>query len=75
MPGKKKMTKEDADKMIAQLEDEIEKLNERIKQKKARITELKEASHKLNQERILDLVLSSGKDYSELVEILSVKEK
>lgn len=67
---RKAMTKEEADERIAQLEAEVTKLNDRIKNKKVEIARLKQESKRLEQDRLLKLVMESGKDYSELVEIL-----
>lgn len=71
MPRKKKpLTKEEVDQQIVQLEKDIETLTNRIKEKKIRLGELRTQSKQLEQDRLLKLVLESGKDYSELVEIL-----
>lgn len=71
MPRKKKpLTKEEVDEQIVQLENDIETLTNRIKEKKIRLGELRTQSKQLEQDRLLKLVLESGKDYSELVEIL-----
>lgn len=71
MPRKKKpLTKEEVDQQIVQLEKDIETLTNRIKEKKIHLGELRTQSKQLEQDRLLKLVLESGKDYSELVEIL-----
>ena len=67
---KKQMTKEACDQRIAQLEKDIETYTQRIKDKKSEIARLKVQSKELEKDRLLQLVLESGKDYSELVEIL-----
>jgi predicted nucleic acid-binding Zn-ribbon protein len=67
---RKAMTKEEADARIEQLEAEVVKLTDRIKTKKVEIARLKQESKRLEQDRLLKLVMESGKDYSELVEIL-----
>lgn len=67
---RKAMTKEEADARIEQLEAEVAKLTDRIKTKKVEIARLKQESKRLEQDRLLKLVMESGKDYSELVEIL-----
>lgn len=67
---KKQQTKEEVDAQIVKLENEIESLTERIKHKKSEIVRLKNQSKQLEQDRLLALVMNSGKDYSELVEIL-----
>lgn len=67
---KKQLTKEEVDAQILQLEKDIESLTNRIKEKKIHLSELRTQSKQLEQDRLLKLVLESGKDYSELVEIL-----
>lgn len=71
---RKQMTVELVDARIEQLEGELETLNTRVRNKKNEIVRLKNQRKRLEQARLVKLLTESGKDYSELLEILGTNE-